>query len=34
MTRSDPASLRKALGFYEQAVALDPSFALAWARIG
>src|SRR5437870_4075099 len=24
---------RKALGFYEQAVALDPSFALAWARV-
>ena len=34
MTRSDPSSLRKALGYYEQAVALDPSFALAWARIG
>ena len=24
---------RKALGFYEQAVALDPGFALAWARV-
>ena len=31
--RSDPASLRKALPYYEQAVVLDPSFALAWARI-
>ena len=30
---SDPASLRKALGFYEQAVALDPGFAQAWARV-
>jgi TolB-like protein/Flp pilus assembly protein TadD len=34
MTRNDPPSLRRALAFYEQAVALDPSFALAWARIG
>ena len=29
----DPPAVRKALGFYEQAVALDPSFAQAWARI-
>jgi TolB-like protein/Flp pilus assembly protein TadD len=29
----DPRGLRKALGFYEQAVALDPGFALAWAQI-
>jgi serine/threonine protein kinase/tetratricopeptide (TPR) repeat protein len=29
----DPASLRKEIGFYEQAVALDPGFALAWARV-
>ncbi|MFY9550815.1 MAG: protein kinase [Thermoanaerobaculia bacterium] len=29
----DPPSLRKALGFYEQAVALDPNFAQAWARV-
>ena len=29
----DPPSLRKALGFYEQAVALDPGFAQAWAQI-
>jgi TolB-like protein/class 3 adenylate cyclase/Tfp pilus assembly protein PilF len=25
--------LRKAIGFYEQAVQLDPNFALAWARL-
>ncbi|MDQ6892679.1 MAG: hypothetical protein M3167_08370 [Acidobacteriota bacterium] len=30
---SDPPSRRKALGFYEQAVALDPGFAQAWARV-
>ena len=30
---SDAPSLRKALGFYEQAVTLDPDFAQAWARI-
>src|SRR6202162_6439673 len=29
----DPPSLRKALGFYDQAVALDPGFAQAWARV-
>ncbi len=29
----DPPSLRKALVFYEQAVALDPDFAQAWARV-
>jgi tetratricopeptide (TPR) repeat protein len=29
----DPPSLRKALGFYERAVALDPGFSQAWARI-
>jgi TolB-like protein/Flp pilus assembly protein TadD len=34
LTRNDPPTLRRALAFYEQAVALDPSFALAWARIG
>jgi eukaryotic-like serine/threonine-protein kinase len=33
MTKNDPPSMRKALGFYEQAVALDPGFAQAWARI-
>ena len=35
----DPGSLptaqvRQAITYYEQAVALDPSFALAWARLG
>jgi len=30
---TDPVSLRKALSFYEQAVALDPGFAQAWARV-
>jgi tetratricopeptide (TPR) repeat protein len=29
----DPPSVRKALGFYEQAVALDPGFLLAWERV-
>ena len=29
---NDLSSPRKALGFYEQAVALDPGFAQAWAR--
>jgi TolB-like protein/Flp pilus assembly protein TadD len=33
LTKNDPATLRKALGFYDQAVALDPGFAGAWARI-
>jgi TolB-like protein/Flp pilus assembly protein TadD len=33
LSKQDPPSLRKALGFYEQAVALDPRFAQAWARI-
>jgi TolB-like protein/tetratricopeptide (TPR) repeat protein len=33
MTKSDVPSIRRSLPFYEQAVALDPSFALAWARI-
>ncbi|MDQ5858023.1 MAG: protein kinase [Acidobacteriota bacterium] len=30
---SNPLSQRKALGFYEQAVALDPGFAQAWAQV-
>jgi serine/threonine protein kinase/tetratricopeptide (TPR) repeat protein len=29
----DPAGLRRALSFYDQAVALDPAFVQAWARI-
>ena len=33
MAVNDPVSLRRALGFYEQAVALDPGFARAWAQI-
>jgi serine/threonine-protein kinase len=33
MTVIDPPSLRRALGFYERAVALDSTFALAWARL-
>ena len=34
LSANDPATLRKALAFYEQAVALDPNFAQAWARVG
>jgi TolB-like protein/Flp pilus assembly protein TadD len=30
---SDPPTVRKSLGYYEQAVALDPNFALGWARV-
>ncbi len=33
LTVGSPAGVRQALGFYEQAVALDPGFAQAWARI-
>jgi TolB-like protein/tetratricopeptide (TPR) repeat protein len=33
MAVGDPPSLRRALGLYEQAVALDPNFAQAWARV-
>jgi len=29
-----PATLRQTIGYYEQAVALDPTFAEAWARMG
>ncbi len=29
----DPPTLRRAAGYYEQAVALDSSFALAWAQL-
>jgi tetratricopeptide (TPR) repeat protein len=32
MAVQDPPSLRRALTFYEQSVALDPGFALAWAK--
>jgi len=33
MASGDPASLRRALGYYEQAVARDPAFLPAWARL-
>src|SRR5262249_37661618 len=33
MAASDPPTVRKALGYYEQAVALDPDFAQGWARV-
>ena len=33
MTAGDPPSLRRAVGYYEQAVALDASFLEAWARL-
>jgi TolB-like protein/Flp pilus assembly protein TadD len=33
MAAADPPSLRKAIAFYDQAVALDPGFAQAWARV-
>ncbi|HEY6929819.1 MAG TPA: protein kinase [Thermoanaerobaculia bacterium] len=32
-TGDDPPSIRKSLGLYEQAVALDPGFLQAWARV-
>ena len=33
MSVADVPSLRKAIPFYEQAVALDPNFSQAWARL-
>ncbi len=33
LASGDPPSLRKEIGFYEQAVALDPGFAQAWAEL-
>jgi serine/threonine protein kinase len=33
MAAADPASLRRAIGFYEQAVALDSAFIPAWAEL-
>ena len=33
LAASDPPSLRRAIGFYEQAVALDSAFVPAWAQL-
>ena len=33
MSVGDPTTLRRAVAFYEQAVALDSGFALAWAQL-
>ncbi len=33
LAATDPPSMRRALGFYDRAVALDPGFAQAWARV-
>jgi serine/threonine-protein kinase len=33
ITGTDPASLRQAIKYYEQAVALDSTFATAWSRL-
>src|SRR5512146_1803595 len=33
MAARDPASLRRAIGFYEQAVALDSAFISAWGQL-
>ena len=33
MAVQDPPTLRQALSFYERAVALDPAFAQAWAKV-
>ena len=33
MAAADPPSLRRAVGYYEQAVALDASFLEAWAKL-
>jgi TolB-like protein/Tfp pilus assembly protein PilF len=33
MAVADPASLRRAIGFYQQAVALDSGFVPAWAQL-
>jgi hypothetical protein len=30
---ADPVSLRRAIGFYRQAVALDPGFLPAWSQL-
>jgi serine/threonine-protein kinase len=33
LTGNDPATLRQAAGYFEQAAALDPRFSEAWARL-
>jgi TolB-like protein/tetratricopeptide (TPR) repeat protein len=33
MSVLDPAALRRAIGYYERAVELDSTFAIAWARL-
>ncbi len=33
MSAQDPISMRRAIGFYGRAVALDSTFAMAWARL-
>jgi serine/threonine-protein kinase len=33
MTVTDPPSVRRAIGFYERAIALDSTFGTAWARL-
>ena len=33
MSTVDPVALRRAAGYYEQAVALDSAFAIAWAQL-
>ena len=33
MTVNDPPSLRRAIGYYQRAVALDSMFATAWAQL-
>ena len=33
MSAQDPISMRRAIGFYGRAVALDSTFAVAWARL-
>jgi eukaryotic-like serine/threonine-protein kinase len=34
LSRRDRLSLRRAIEFYERAITLDPSLAVAWARLG
>src|SRR4029453_12629748 len=33
MSVLDPAALRRTIGYYERAVELDSTFAIAWARL-